>query len=377
MDHFKIVKRAGNILWNYRMLWVFGIILALVASGGGSSGGSGSRYQVPGDEAARLDLIPENLPFDWPEIYSAPWPPRNWVAIAIGVGVGIACLVLIMAVVTTIVRNVVRTSLIRMVDEYEETGEKLGFKAGWRLGWTRRAFRMWLINLILDVPVAIVMIVLILMAGAPALLWLTGQEILGIIGTVGAVGLFFLVILLAIVVGVVITLLKRFFWRRAVLEEDTVGDSFREGFGLVKRHLKDVALMWLLMVGIGLVWTIAMIPVAVIVVLLFVIVGTIIAAVPGLIAVGIASIFTNGVVPWIIGAIVAAPVFILVISAPFVFLSGLYEAFKSIVWTLTYREVKALEPGVADDYRSISEEGLLEPEPLTDLSDDDSAILDD
>ncbi len=51
-------------------------------------------------EAARLDLIPENLPFDWPEIYSAPWPPRNWVAIAIGVGVGIACLVLILAVVT-------------------------------------------------------------------------------------------------------------------------------------------------------------------------------------------------------------------------------------------------------------------------------------
>jgi len=35
MDHFKIVKRAGNILWNYRMLWVFGIILALVASGSG------------------------------------------------------------------------------------------------------------------------------------------------------------------------------------------------------------------------------------------------------------------------------------------------------------------------------------------------------
>ena len=253
------------------------------------------------------------------------------------------------------------------------------------MGWSRRAFRMWLINLILDGPLAVVMIVLILMAGAPALLWLTGQEVLGIIGTVGAVGLFFLVILLAIVVGVVITLLQQFFWRRAALEEDTVGDSFRDGFGLVKRHLKDVALMWLLMIGIGLVWAIVMIPVAIVVMLLFGIVGAIIAAVPGLIAVGIASIFTGGATPWIIGAVVAGPVFILIISAPFVFLSGLYEAFKSIVWTLTYREVKALEPGAADDYISVSpsvspsasQEELPEPEPLLKLSDDESADSDD
>jgi len=364
VDHIKIIKRAGNILWNYRMLWVFGILLALVAGGVGNPGANGSNYQFSGDEAARMDLLPDDLPFDWPRFYALPW-----MRIAIGVGIGIACLVLVLAVVSTVVRNVVQTSLIRMVDEYEDTGEKVGFKAGWRLGWSRRAFTMWLINLILDVPVALVIIVLLVLAGAPALLWFTRREVLGILGTVAAIGLFFLVILLAIAVGVVITLLKQFFWRRAALEADTVGDSLRGGFGLVKRQLKDVALMWLLMIGIGIIWTIAKIPVAIILVIVFGIVGAIVAAVPGLIVAGIASLFTQGAMPWIIGAIVALPVLMVIISTPLAFLGGLYEAFRSSVWTLTYREARALDRGATAGYAPVLAEELAEPGAQSGLGD--------
>ena len=36
MDPIKILKRAWQILWSYRTLWVFGLILAL--AGAGSSG---------------------------------------------------------------------------------------------------------------------------------------------------------------------------------------------------------------------------------------------------------------------------------------------------------------------------------------------------
>ena len=45
MDHTQILKRAWHILWNYKVLWVFGFILALTAaswSGGGSSYSMGS-----------------------------------------------------------------------------------------------------------------------------------------------------------------------------------------------------------------------------------------------------------------------------------------------------------------------------------------------
>lgn len=37
----QILKRAWEILWNYKVLWIFGFLLAL--TGAGSRGGSGGR----------------------------------------------------------------------------------------------------------------------------------------------------------------------------------------------------------------------------------------------------------------------------------------------------------------------------------------------
>ncbi len=44
----KILKRAWHILWNYRVLWIFGILLAITGAGrggGGNGGGGSSGYQ--------------------------------------------------------------------------------------------------------------------------------------------------------------------------------------------------------------------------------------------------------------------------------------------------------------------------------------------
>jgi hypothetical protein len=45
---------------------------------------------------------------------------------------------------------------------------------------------------------------------------------------------------------------------------------------------------------------------------------------------------------------VGIPIFILVVAAPSVFLGGLAEVYKSSVWTLSYRELRALE-GLEND----------------------------
>jgi hypothetical protein len=47
--------------------------------------------------------------------------------------------------------------------------------------------------------------------------------------------------------------------------------------------------------------------------------------------------------PWIAGAAIGVPIFLAVIILPALFLSGLMEVFKSSTWTLTYRELTALE----------------------------------
>ena len=58
---------------------------------------------------------------------------------------------------------------------------------------------------------------------------------------------------------------------------------------------------------------------------------------------GIATLFAEGPLPYILGAAVGVPIFLLVVVAPILFLNGLYETYTSSAWTLTFREVRALE----------------------------------
>ena len=161
---------------------------------------------------------------------------------------------------------------------------------------------------------------------------------LGIVGIVAGVGLIFLAIFLAIVVGVVLALLKHFFRRTCVLENLGVFDAIRDGFDVVKRHLKDAVIMELIMIGLGLALALLMIPVAI----LLLILGIVVIAPVALVVGGLAA-FLGGPVMWILAAIFGIPLLILVMGAPLLFLNGLIEVFKSSTWTLTYRELRALE----------------------------------
>ena len=40
MNYGDLLKRAARMTWRYKVLWIFGILLALTAGGGGGGGGS-------------------------------------------------------------------------------------------------------------------------------------------------------------------------------------------------------------------------------------------------------------------------------------------------------------------------------------------------
>jgi hypothetical protein len=215
------------------------------------------------------------------------------------------------------------------------------------MGWSRTALRLFLIKLLIGLPVAVAFILLFVLAAAPLLLWATKSTAIGVFGTVTTVGLGFLVTLLFIVVITVLSLLRRFFWRACALEELGVIESIRQGFGIVRRHLKDVVVMWLIMIAVQIGWVIALIATAIVLfpaIILLIVVGGVLAGLPALLVGGLASLIFEGAVPWILAGVVGLPIFILVMAAPWVFLSGLMEVFKSSVWTLSYRELRALEP---------------------------------
>ena len=81
--------------------------------------------------------------------------------------------------------------------------------------------------------------------------------------------------------------------------------------------------------------------------LVFVLVGALVSGVPAAAVGGLLTPFLDGPFPWIVGGMVGLPLFILVMLVPMLFLSGLVEIYKSGVWTLTYRELRAQEAAEA------------------------------
>ncbi len=347
MDHIKVLKRAWHTVWNYRALWIFGIILALTtASGGynGSGGPSGGNGGGNGDFTPPGDFQWPPGDFSWPEVLTE-------IAVTlIVVGVVLVCVIAILIVVTKIARYVSETALIRMVDHHEETDEKLGVRQGFRLGWSRAAWRLFLINLLTGLPVALAFVVLLVLTAGlaiPSAMAIdAGNVVIGVIGIVATVGLFFLSLFTLIIVGVALELLRKFFWRACTLDGLGVIESVRQGFGVVLRHWKDVLIMWLIMMGVRIGWAIALLVVTILlfpVILLLIVVGGLLGGLPALLIWGLTSLFLKGATPYILAAVVGIPIFAMVMALPWLFLSGLMEVFKSSTWTLTYRELRALE----------------------------------
>jgi len=96
--------------------------------------------------------------------------------------------------------------------------------------------------------------------------------------------------------------------------------------------------MALALIGLGLLFAIVIVP------LVFVLMAAGLAAggLPGLVVGLISSLFLSGDGPWIVGLVVGLPIFLIVLALPLLFVSGLVQVFTSGVWTLTYREARAL-----------------------------------
>jgi hypothetical protein len=350
----KILKRAWHILWNYKILWIFGFILAVTA--GGSSVGSNSSYQFSRNR--NLNLNGDNPSYqvgplwqgtnDWFKQNVTPLfdNPGAHINTFIWIGVGFLLFILVVGVIMSILRFVSEAAAIRMVDEYEQTGTRVGFRQGLKLGWSRRAFRMWVIDLVVNLPVIVFIIGLIGMGLLFFFSVINANVGLAVTGAISAVGCAFLIILAFSILMLGLGLLRVFFIRAAALEGAGIADSFRRGWDMFKRNWKSAVLMWLVTLGIGFGYGIVSLILFFVLIpayILMALPAALVAAIPGAIALGIASIFASGPLVWIIAVLAALPFFIFVALAPLTLIGGWYQIFSTSTWTLTYREMRALE----------------------------------
>jgi hypothetical protein len=362
IDIGKILKRSWHILWNYKVLWIFGLLLVITAGGSGG-GSSGSSYQLSGN-TERPSYNPENYQLgpQWEQFIS--WfeqevvplfeHPDQYVSTFIWIGVAFLVIILMLGVTFTFIRYVSETAVIRMVDQYEQDGTRVKFKQGWKLGWSRRAFRLWVIDLLISLPV---FVFIALMVGLGVLVFVSfvnGTDTLEVAGMVSAIGCTFLFIFVFMLGMVFLGLLRQFFVRSAALEERHVRESFRIGWGMFKYNWKSAALMWLVMLGIGIGYGIASMIIFFLLIPVYAILlipAVLVAAIPGLIAFGIASLFAGTILSVIIGVLVALPFLFMVIFSPLYLVGAWYKVYESSAWTLVYREMKTLEnlqPPVAE-----------------------------
>ncbi len=353
IDFGKILTRAWHILWNYKVLWIFGILLALT-SGGGNGGNNRTSYQVNDgrtQSGSGFDMSHAWPPFrelaDWFNQAVVPLfeHPNEHIATFIWLGAALFLFILILSAIAVLIRYPSEVAVMRMVDGYEANGEKVGFRAGWRLGWNRRAFRLWVIDLIVSLP-AIAFLLFLLLVGVFFFVNYRGVSQTTLVGAAfTAFACIFLLILVLILVMVFLGLLREFFARFAALEETGIGESLRQGWAFFKRNWKSAAVMWLIMLGVGVGFAIAGIIVFFLLIpayLVLLIPAALAAAIPGSIAFGVASLFFSGPPAWIIGVFFALPVFFAVLFAPLFLFSGWFKIYSSSVWTLAYREMKVL-----------------------------------
>lgn len=364
LDISKILKRSWHILWNYRTLWIFGFILALAM--GGNNFGNNNRYSVndgnnnnqqpgiqapDGWEGLRGDTPSEKLNDAFRQINEGIQQLRAEYPVEFRMGIAAAItlfiVIFIVSIVTAILRYVAETATIRMVDEYERTDVKVGFRQGWKYGWSRTSWRLFLINFVTHIPALVLFVILGLVAWWIISAALSGVESALINSLVAGIGLSFLFIFITAILMVVLLLLRDFAWRMAVLEGTGVMESLQLATSLVRRNWKSVGLMWLVMIGVRIVWAIAffiLIFPLLIVSILTAVGGVLAAIVPTLLTAGVASLFSvPDYWPWIFAAIIGLPFFFVVAFSPIFLVSGWGQIYQSSVWTLTYRELKALE----------------------------------
>lgn len=369
MNLTEVLKKAWQMLWNYRALWLFGAVLALVGPKMTYPGpwldlennnqwirikiNETTTVRVPGAEMTIDFTAPEGVRVitrdfaTWEEFNElvdelnreaeiSLWPILIEFVVILGVSI----------LLGLIVRYIAETALIRMVDESEEIGSRLSLWQGLRRGFSLRAGRLFIIDLVVAVLAAVAFIILFGLAAAPILLAIGRNETVLITVGVGTLGLVVLATYLWLAVNAVLSLVMQNIRRACVLEEQGFFASIRQGVLMTRHHLKEVGLVWLVWVGLRILWVplgvlvlIVLVPVLIITILG----GVALGSVPATIVALIASSFTSEATSVIMGILAGLPVFILVMILPIVFVGGFVEVYLSTIWTLAYRDLKAME----------------------------------
>lgn len=370
------ISRAWNTIWQYKVLWIFGLLLAFtggsVLGNGGGGGGGGSNYNFNKDQmghmggrewSASAPAWAQQFEQWFEQDLSPLFMPDRLVTTIIWMVVIIFAVSLVIGLLLALVRYPAETSVIRLVDVYETDGTKKKFKEGWRMGWNVRAFRIWVIDLIVGTP-AFVIVAGLSAAVAVMVVHMTKTGELGQIpGMVGLIVLAGFLLLVLAIAMIFVGLWRQFIVRAIAIEGAGIGEGFKRGWEMLAHNFKNAFLTWLVMLGMNIAAGIALVIVTLVLIPVFAVMlipGALVSAIPGAIAYGISSLFAAGPLVWLITGFVVMTFLFTVAFSPLSLVTGIYTVFSSSIWTQTYREMKS--SGSQPPVMAIP--GAVQPPPL-------------
>ena len=293
MDIGEVLRRAWEITWKNKGLWILGILAACTGGGGGGGGSSSyqqSSYQFSGDEWPGLQRFFGNI-------------PEETLVLA---AVALALVALLLVVVLFVLGILGQAGLIAGFARADETGT-VTLAEAWRLGLPH----FWRLLGALAI-VLVVGVVLALLVGIPLILL-----------SVVTCGLALLCLIpLAMVANVYITFVQN----SIVVEKLPVLTSFRRAWDVLRANLGMVVVVGLILVIGGF------------------IVGLLIAA--PLIAIALPAMlaFSVGGEQGIRTGTIVALACGLGYLPGMILLNGILQTYVSGTWTLTYRRLIAKGP---------------------------------
>ena len=300
MDYLDILKRAWNITWRYKALWVLGFFAA--AAGGSGGGGNPASYSTGAEDWSPGAMEPF---FDW--------MAQNWVYLAI-VGTALFFFGLIYWVLSIAAQG----GLVHAVNEAAE-GRKPSLGSAWRVGFSKWG-RVFMTSFVLGLPMAllaIAMVAVLVAAGFSA--YTLGQgEPAGGGAFVGFLCCGFPLFLGAMVVGaLLISILVQLAIRYGVLADLTFGRAIVQAWNDLWGK-KGAFVFWLVMLlpafAYGLIALLFLLPFGVPAVLLI--------------------IDEN----YAMGAVLAALAFLMLLVP-----GAIYGTFVSASWTVFFRRMTGME----------------------------------
>jgi hypothetical protein len=295
MDFGYVLKRAWEIIWKFKILWIFGILASCGQAS--TSGGSNSGY--------RFSVQENNLFPQFNHFFAQPDPAV--IALLIGAGIFFILAVIVLAI---LFGTIGRIGLIRGTVEAEHGAERLTFGQLWREG-LKYFWRVFGLNLLVGIVIFIAFMVILFS---------------GIALSIATLGLFLLCLL------PLMCLFIPLMWAISVVIEQAnvalvvenlgITEAIGRGWRVVRDNIGSMLVMSLVLIlGVGLI-------------------GGIIIGLPMLIVSAPAMIgaVNGGAAALRNGLLVSGLLFLLYLPVLFL-LSGILRSYTSSAWTLTFMKL--------------------------------------